>query len=102
MAEVKNQSKTISRRKIALVIGIGDYTYMPRLKNAENDANAMASVLESIGFTVTKEINLTFKPIEAALLKFKQSIEEGDIVLFYFSGHGVQWEVSNKSLSIFV
>ncbi|CAF2770111.1 unnamed protein product [Rotaria sp. Silwood2] len=98
MAEAKHQPETMSRRKIALVIGVGDYKYTKKLKNATNDANAMASVLQSIGFIVIKKINPTHDEMETVLFKFKQSIHEGDMILFYFSGHGVQWEVSTKGL----
>ncbi|CAF4479941.1 unnamed protein product [Rotaria sp. Silwood2] len=95
MAEAKHQPETMSRRKIALVIGVGDYKYTKKLKNATNDANAMASVLQSIGFIVIKKINPTHDEMETVLFKFKQSIHEGDMILFYFSGHGVQWEDQN-------
>ncbi|CAF1160928.1 unnamed protein product [Rotaria sordida] len=95
MAKANNQTKIISRRKLALVIGIGNYEYCKKLQNAENDANSMASALQSIGFIVTKKINLTHDEIETVLLNFKQSIRQGDMILFYFSGHGIQCEDQN-------
>ena len=33
-------------------------------------------------------------------LILKKSIEPGDIVLFYFAGHGTQWEVCIENLSV--
>ncbi|CAF3431440.1 unnamed protein product [Rotaria sp. Silwood1] len=95
MAKANNQTKAVSRRKLALVIGVGDYKYCKKLRNAENDANSMASTLERIGFIVTKKINSKHDEIETALLSFKQSIQKGDMILFYFSGHGIQWEDQN-------
>ena len=53
----------------------------------------MASALKRIGFSVTKEINLTHDEMENVLHKFKMSIDGGEIVLFFFAGHGIQWEV---------
>ncbi|CAF4018499.1 unnamed protein product [Rotaria sp. Silwood2] len=95
MAEAKHQSNTLSRRKMALVIGIDDYKYSKPLKNAVNDANAMAYTLQSIGFTVTKEINPTYDKMKTALFNFEQSIKQDSMVLFYFAGHGIQWEDQN-------
>ncbi|CAF1175627.1 unnamed protein product [Rotaria sp. Silwood1] len=93
MAEAKNQTKTVSRRKMALVIGNSDYEYLKKLKNPSNDADAMESTLKRIGFTVTKKKNATYDEMEDSITNFKRKIDKGDMVLFYFSGHGVQWEV---------
>ena len=95
MAQASSQVTVTWRRKLAFVVGIGDYKYV-KLKNAEKDANSMASKLSSIGFIVTKAINLTHDEIEASIFKFRQFIQKGDMVLFYFSEHGIQWEVSDK------
>ena len=97
MEESQPSLNSTSRRKLALVIGIDDYKYQKKLKNPVNDANDMASVLKVIGFTVTKKTNITHDEMEVTLLNFNQSILEDDIVLFYFSGHGVEWGVSSQS-----
>ena len=39
-----------ARDRIALVIGMADYQYLPPLENTHNDANGMAQSLENIGF----------------------------------------------------
>ncbi|CAF5027427.1 unnamed protein product, partial [Rotaria sp. Silwood1] len=81
------------RRKLALIIGIDNYASGKILKNARNDARDMSSKLESIGFiTNGPKLDLTYKQMELTLVEFKHSIEEGDMVLFYFAGHGTQWE----------
>ena len=98
MAASKIPHKSVSRRKLALVIGIGDYKYTKKLKNAVNDAEAMASTLKRIGFNVTHEINLTHDEMDDALHKFKKSIKGGEMVLFFFAGHGIQWEVCTYDL----
>ncbi|CAF1113257.1 unnamed protein product [Rotaria sordida] len=89
---------TISRphRKLALVIGIGDYESGAILHNTKIDARDMSSKLNSIGFICDgPKLDLTHKDMELALIKFKHSIREGDLVLFYFAGHGTQWEDQN-------
>ena len=84
--------------KRALVIGIDDYEYANKLENAVKDAKAMESTLKSIGFSVTRKTNLTRDAMERVLFDFKMSIKENDTVIFYFSGHGIQWEVCTNDL----
>ncbi|CAF3652292.1 unnamed protein product [Rotaria sp. Silwood1] len=100
MAEAKNQTRTVSRRKMALVIGNSEYEYLKKLKNPSSDADAMESTLKRIGFTVTKKTNATYDEMKTILLNFEQSIRQDDMVLFYFAGHGVQWEVRIQDLQI--
>ncbi len=93
------------RRKLALVIGIGDYEEGKKLPNAVNDAKEMSSALKKMGFFIggnepklylkynEPKPNLKYNEMRAALLAFECSIKAGDMVLFYFAGHGRQWEV---------
>lgn len=87
-------------RKLALVIGIGNYAGDKKLDNPENDAKDMSLMLKRIGFTVTTATNLTHAEMDALTTRFKHEIQSGDLVLFYFAGHGVQWEVCSESFSI--
>ena len=51
-------------------------------------------MLARIGFIIDEpKLNLTNKDMELALVHFKHSIQPGDMVLFYFAGHGIQFEV---------
>ena len=84
------------RRKLALVIGIGDYEGGQNLSNAVNDAKKMSSALKKIGFVIDGDgpkLNLKYNEMRHALVDFEDSIKTGDMVLFYFAGHGRQWEV---------
>ncbi|CAF1275226.1 unnamed protein product [Rotaria sordida] len=83
------------RRKLALVIGIGKYDHCEELQNPENDANDMFDALESIGFIVTKKLDLKRAKMKHVVIDFEESIEPDDMVLFYFAGHGIQWEDQN-------
>jgi uncharacterized caspase-like protein len=81
---------------LALVIGIGDYKKGIKLANAVNDAKAMSSALKRIGFVIHGDgpkLDLTYKEMSHVLVDFQCSIKAGDMVLFYFAGHGTQWEV---------
>ena len=81
-----------SRRKIALVIGNGAYQKTP-LHKPLNDAADMADALKRIGFEGGIFTDLDFEGMKACRKKLLQTIQHGDLVLFYFSGHGKQWEV---------
>jgi uncharacterized caspase-like protein len=79
--------------KLALVIGIGKYENLKQLNNPENDAKDMECALREIGFTVTMKLHLTHAEMKQALVDFEKGIQPGNMVLFYFAGHGTQWKV---------
>ncbi|CAF1394865.1 unnamed protein product, partial [Rotaria sordida] len=88
-------TKKKPRGKLALVIGIGKYDHCEELQNPENDAHDMSDALESIGFLVTKKLDLKRAEMRHVVIDFEESIEPDDMVLFYFAGHGIQWEDQN-------
>jgi hypothetical protein len=65
------------------------------LKNARSDAKAIAAELKAVGFDVTLKQDLTQKMMKSALRDFKAQVAGGDEVVFYFSGHGVQFGGTN-------
>ena len=83
--------------KFALVIGNGAYTNLSRLANPINDANDIAKVLESLGFTVQRLQNASLDEMEAAIeqLKFQLNKNKSACGFFYYAGHGVQYNGDN-------
>jgi uncharacterized protein (TIGR02145 family) len=77
-----------TEKKVAIVIGNGNYS-MP-LGNPENDARAMASALQKLGFTVFKYENLTQGQMKRAIDDFGDKLIGSDVGLFYYAGHGIQ------------
>ncbi|CAM4950689.1 unnamed protein product [Rotaria socialis] len=98
MATKANTNSNKGKRKLALVIGISKYKNLTKLPNSENDACCMSSALKEIGFTVTLALNLKYDEMKSALKISEDSTEHGDMILFYFAGHGVQWQESNYLL----
>ncbi len=94
MWAVRSISTTKIRNKLALVIGINEYEARNQLKNPVNDATDMADILRRIDFDVKELFNATYDAMTALLDTFVESIRSNDMVLFYFAGHGHQWEVS--------
>ena len=81
-----------AQQKYALVIGNGAYTNLGRLNNPVNDANDMADVLTSLGFTVEKILNGSLDEMESAIMRLKNrlSVSKNSYGFFFYAGHGVQ------------
>jgi hypothetical protein len=80
--------------RLALVIGNADYKDVP-LRNPVNDANDMAQVLKKLGFEVILRRNANQKTLKNAVREFGGRLPHGGIGLFYYSGHGLQYENRN-------
>ena len=79
-----------SGRRLALVVGNDAYRAQSALRNAVNDARAVASALGAVGFAVTRVENANRARLTSALSAFAGSLRGDDVALFYFAGHGVQ------------
>jgi tetratricopeptide (TPR) repeat protein len=87
-------------KRYALIIGNSTYPKaIGVLKNPVNDATDLAKELQASNFDVQLLLNATYGQMRAAMLKFKEKIDAGDkdktVSLFYFAGHGVQYEDEN-------
>lgn len=86
-----SDSIPLSRRKLALIIGNNNYNRREsQLRHCINDANDLSNLLQAISFNVTTGYNLTNAEMISTLNSFSKTIHDGDLVLFYFSGHGYQ------------
>lgn len=83
----------------ALVIGNSHYRTMP-LENPENDARAMAQLLNKIGFHVTEIENASQKTMYEAIRAFGDVLRRGGVGLFYYAGHGVQVKGHNYLIPV--
>ena len=76
--------------RMALIIGNGAYRSAAPLKNAPNDARAMAATLTENGFTVIYRQNATHKEMTSLIRQFGDGLRNGGVGLFYYAGHGMQ------------
>ncbi|MDP1613803.1 MAG: SUMF1/EgtB/PvdO family nonheme iron enzyme [Sulfuritalea sp.] len=76
--------------RLALVIGNDGYQYVDRLRNARNDARAMAETLTAAGFKVTRQFDTDRETLFKTVDSFALGVKKEDEVVFFFSGHGVQ------------
>src|SRR5258706_2604812 len=79
-----------SDRRVALVIGNGNYQGAAKLANPVNDARAMAAKLKKLGFDVIAVEDGTQKAMQRAIGQFSNKLGEDAISLFYYAGHGLQ------------
>jgi tetratricopeptide (TPR) repeat protein len=78
-------------RRVALVIGNGQYAHTPKLANPPRDATAVANSLRAIGFqSVTVANDLSREGLISALRTFSREAEKADWVMIYYAGHGIE------------
>src|ERR1700759_4206938 len=78
-------------RRIALVIGNGDYKNVHALDNPPRDAKLVADSLKELGFqTVTLANNLTRDKFFETLKTFAAEAEKSDWAVVYYAGHGFE------------
>jgi TPR repeat protein len=94
------QAGPVSGRRTALVIGNSHYTSFPQLPNAINDADHVRDVLQQANFEVVLGTDLDGKALERTVRDFLRSLNNGDIALFYYSGHAVQVAGQNYILPV--
>jgi hypothetical protein len=93
--QVVEDPVNVSQKRLALVIGNSLYQYGGTLKNPINDARAMKSKLERLGFTVMKCENCSQKDMKRTIDDFGSKLQNYDVGLFFYAGHGVQVNGNN-------
>jgi len=88
-----------TQKRVALVIGNGAYNNSP-LRNPVNDARLMRKLLRKAGFSVTIVENASRNKLINAIRSFGKSLKNSDAALFYFSGHGNQYNNFNWLIPI--
>ncbi|MBI1786852.1 MAG: tetratricopeptide repeat protein [Acidobacteria bacterium] len=81
-------------KRLALVIGNKSYLKQP-LVNPVNDAIDMKAALEPLGFQVDLVRDASLKEMNDVTQSFTRKLREGDVALFYYSGHGLQIDSEN-------
>lgn len=84
-----------SSSRLALVIGNSKYAGDSTLDSPVYDAADMADVLKDLGFDVILKSDVDKRAMVEAIRQFGQQLQNGDVGLFYYSGHGLQSENIN-------
>ena len=92
----------VAAGRFALLIGQSGYPGAPgaagvwaRLPNAVNDVRLIAKTLRQVGFKVEVVENGTYDQIGAAVDRFAASASDADAAVFYYSGHGFEYDRRN-------
>ena len=92
----------LPKKKIALVVGASNYTKNP-LKNPLNDAIDLSSRLTQFGFDVSTLLDPTYESFRDSIRILKDKINKNNSnadVVFYFSGHGINYDNSSWLLPV--
>ena len=82
-------------KRVALVIGMGEYQHLSSLNNPVPDAKAIAAALGAHSFEVSEYYNLDRADLLDALEKFKRQATGAEVALVYYAGHGMEVEGKN-------
>ena len=83
-------------KRVALVVGNGNYKSFNVLPNPVNDARLMEKALRESGFEVTLILDADQAQMKRAILDFGRSLRKGvDASMFFYAGHGVQVKGEN-------
>ena len=85
----------LSAEKLALVIGNSNYSGSAYLSNPIRDARLLEKTLTDLKFKVTYKENLTKAQMDEAIFQFSKKVTSQDTALFYYSGHGMQYNHIN-------
>ena len=77
-------------KRVALVVGNGDYVHASQLENPKNDASDIASALEALEFKVHKGIDLDKAAMDKLVRDFAEALVGSKVALFFYAGHGLQ------------
>ena len=102
MAATEDAAEAAVPRRLAIVIGNASYD-SPRyedLANAANDAEKLAEALRRLNFEVAIGTNLGAAKTEELLNRYEGRLGEFSSVLFFYAGHGVQFNGENYLLPV--
>ena len=77
-------------KRVALVVGNSAYAHANPLPNPANDANDVAAALKDVGFEVILGIDLDKRAFDLKVRDFARALENADVALFFYAGHGLQ------------
>lgn len=100
-------SPAVAETRRAFVVGIQRYSdgYIQRLERAASDAKDLAKDLEEVGFdkkNIKVAVDLSSREaFEKEFAAFLKTVEAGDDVVFFFSGHGFGVEADQTNYLLF-
>jgi hypothetical protein len=97
---VSAQSTAKAQGRLALVVGNDAYMNVPKLERAVNDSKEVARSLRALGFEVIVATDVNRRDLVQRLDEFSQRVQNGDLALFYYAGHGIEIRGTNYILPV--
>jgi len=92
------RTASAAARRVALVVGVGKYQYIPALDNPPNDARLIARTLEQLGFALVgggPQIDVDKPAFDHVVQRFGEALVGAEVGLFFYAGHGLQVQGTN-------
>jgi uncharacterized caspase-like protein len=89
-----------AEKRVALVIGNGNYGKVAKLANPPRDAAAVENLLRRAGFDVVEERDLSNNAMRRALREFADKASEADIAVVFYAGHGIEVNGANYLIPV--
>jgi len=89
-----------AEKRVALVVGNSAYVHANALPNPVNDAGDMAKALAEVGFEVILGLDLSKSAFDAKVRDFARALENADVALFFYAGHGLQASGKNHLVPV--
>jgi hypothetical protein len=99
-SNLTRDSHQASAKRVALVIGNGNYPAPYTLDNPLNDAKDVAQAFKKLGYDVIHAQDANKQEMESLLRRFKEKLKGTGLGLFYFAGHGAQYGKENFLLPV--
>ncbi len=95
----EGQSLDLYRDYQAVVVGISNYDWWPKLPYAADDAKEVAAKLQTLNFQVKLVLDPTFEEMKKVLAQmvYDAGSEENRALLFYYAGHGETETLADKT-----
>ncbi len=100
IVEISTTELSTQQRRLALLIGNADYLHEAKLPNPVNDVRRMKEALARLGFEVMVYENLSQPEIKRAIDAFGEQLPNFDVGMFFYSGHGAQFNGNNYLIPI--
>lgn len=97
--------KAVVGNKYALLVGTGEYTdsTFKKLSTPPKNVEGLRTLLtdgEIAGFEVETLINKGYDTVRNAIIRFYEGKSNNDLLLFYFSGHGIRDSENNLYFTV--
>lgn len=88
-------------KRVASVVGNSNYPGVARLANPPNDAEDIAALLrDKLCFKVIPPTDATRAVFSQRIGEFAEAAQGGEMALFYYAGHGMQFQQANYPLPV--